>query len=185
MAARPWFLAGLIALAGAPAWAAPAPSGLDFLGARLGMTLKDWRAVPLPPGAGDAAAICTDQDKTVRIPGYALSARDVRDGVVVCSYRARFGQDVLNHPVQIDPNFHANRLAYVFRRGRLDEMRFTASVDAYDDIRKVLGLRGHGGGPRDPSQGLRRTRTWRSQGAVVTIGPGPNPTEIGVRLRRG
>lgn len=190
MAACRSFSAGFAALAalawaGPPALAATVPSGLDFLGARLGMTLQDWKAVPTPRGAGpDAVAICTDQDKTVRIPGYPLSAEDVRSGTVVCAYKARFGQDVLRHSVDIDPNFRAHDLAFVFRRGHLDEIRFTAAEEAYGDLRQTLGLRGEAAGPRDLGRGLRHIRTWRAPGARVTIGPGPNPSELTVTLAR-
>jgi hypothetical protein len=163
--------------------AAPVPSGLDFLGSRLGMTLQDWRAVPIPPGAGpNAIRICTDEYKAVRVPGYPLSAQDVRTGVVVCAFKAQFGQDLLTHSVDIDRNASAHQLAYVFRHGQLDEIRFTAAEEAYGDLRRTLGLRGQAAGPRNLGRGLRRVRTWRVGRDLVTIAPGPNASELSVAL---
>lgn len=184
MAARPFAFAALALTAGlaAPALAAAPPDGLEFQGARLGMSLKDWRAVPAPPGAGpDAVPICTDEDRTVRIPGYPLSAEEVRAGAVACSFKARFGRAVLTHSIRIDPNFHATNLAYVFRRGRLDQIRFTAATDAYGDIRRLFGLRG---GRADTGLRAGRHRTWRIRGAQVRIARGPNPSELVVDLIR-
>jgi hypothetical protein len=179
-------LASLLATAWAAgqAFAAGPPAALGFQGARLGMSLKDWRAVPVPQGAGDAVPICTNEDKTVRIPGYPLSAEDVRTGVVACGYKARFGHDVFNHSIAIDPSFTAQSVAYVFRGGRLDQIRFTASTDAYGDIRKVFALKRWAKGAGIGRRGVSRTRTWRAPGGQVRIARGPNPSELTVDLLR-
>lgn len=168
----------------AMASAAPRPA-LGFEGARLGMTLKDWRAVPAAPGTGpDAIPICSNEDKAVRIPGYPLSVHEAATGVVVCGYKARFGHQVLNHSVNIGGSFTAQGVAYVFRRGRLDQIRFTASTDAYDDIRNMFGLKRSSNGAGIGPQGVKRTRTWRLRSGEVKIGRGQNPTELTVDLLR-
>jgi hypothetical protein len=168
-----------------PASAASPRPALEFQGARLGMSLKDWQAVPVPLGAGpDAIPVCTDREPSLHITSYPLSAREVRTGVVLCSYKARFGHDVLTHSIDVDRNFSAQSVAYVFRRGRLDQIRFVASTDAYGDIRRLFGLRPLSGGAAIGGRGVGRTRTWRVAGGAVKIGPGPNPSELTVDLIR-
>jgi hypothetical protein len=149
------------------------------------MSLRDWQAVPTPPGAGpDAIPICNDQDRTVRIPGYPLSVREVADGVVVCSFKARFGHDVETHSVDIGGGFRAYNVAYIFRRRRLDEMRFTASTDAYGHIRGMFDLGGRSLRPAAFPAKITLPCQWRVKGHRVRIAPGPDAAMLTVDIRR-
>jgi hypothetical protein len=169
-----------------PAIGAAREAGLGLEGSQLGMSLREWRAVPAPPGAGpDAIRVCSDQDKIGPVPGYPLSAREIADGVVVCTFKSRFGHDVETHSIDIGAGFSGDNVVYVFRRGRLDEIRFTASTDAYGHIRNMLGLTG-GPSVRPASAPYqnKRPRIWTVDGHKVRVAPAPNATELTVDIRR-
>lgn len=112
---------------------------IAFKGSTLGMTLQDWRAVPIPLGAGPAPErACSNEHRIAKIPAFHLSAIEVKTGVIACTYVSRFGHQVLAHSIDLDPSFRASNLAFVFTHNRLSEIRFKASIDARSDIIALL-----------------------------------------------
>ncbi|HWF76538.1 MAG TPA: hypothetical protein VN694_05110 [Caulobacteraceae bacterium] len=166
---------------------------LSFDGAHLGMTIGEWRALAPPPGVGPtAAADCG--------PGILAALREARvttaaqgTGQTVCAYDARFGDDVLLHSAKLDDRYRIDALRYRFIGGRLSEVDFTASVDAYNDI--VAKLTHDYGRPTSTVRGFTRTsdgrfaevrQTWRADGGVVTLtDPTYNPLRLSVRIAEG
>lgn len=131
---------GLVA-AGAVS-AAPAGGGpFAFTGARLGMSLQAWRAMPFPgrptprvqpicsgdPGAG--------QDEAIR-----PMANERRAGALVCSYAVRYGDVVLAQGIRPAPGRRPVMVRYVFEGGRLTDIRYTASRDVFDKVTHRLKI---------------------------------------------
>ena len=190
---RPVVLAFLAAafLVAAPSLSGAAVLAASFGGARLGITVGEWRSLPLPDGAGpQAVPACSRDEAVVRVKGNPLTATDAGDGQETCAYVSLFGDAVLLHSVSFDAAYRASDLRYVFDEGRLAEIRFDASIDAYDDVRAALGRQF---GPpattrfdrvRTPEGWLQRVRlTWPAPGGAVTlVDPVPPFTELEVRL---
>jgi hypothetical protein len=153
------------------------PAPLAFKGARIGMSLQEWQAVPIPPGAGNAPERqCSDEYRVAKIAGVALGAAEVKRGVVACTYVQRFGHDILPESIDMDPGFEAQNLTYLFARGRLFEIRFNASVDAYPHLKAKLSKRF--GKPVQTAVGpvgasshniQPRRQTWRTIAGSVTL----------------
>ena len=175
-----------------PPVAAQSAGPLSFDGAHLGMTLGEWRALAPPPGVGPtAAADCG--------PGIVAALREARvtttasTGQTVCAYDARFGDDVLLHSAKLDDHYRIDALRYRFTDGRLSEVDFTASVDAYNDI--VARLTHDYGQPTSTVRDFTRIadgrfaevrQTWRADGGVVTLtDPTSNPLRLSVRIAQG
>jgi len=150
------------------------PAPLAFKGADIGMSLSEWRAAPIPPGAGNAPERqCLNQYQVAKIPGVALGAKEVRRGVVACTYVQRFGQDILPQSIDLDSGFEAQNLTYLFQRNRLFEIRYKASVDAYPQLRAKLtalfGMPVQTIVSAEPNGGQRKRQTWRAVAGFVTL----------------
>jgi hypothetical protein len=184
--------ASALGLAGAARADAVAPTPLPLEGAAFGMSVAAWKALPVPASAGPTAVpACWANDKAVTIPGYRLSAEDRRTDLVTCTYVSRFGHDVLPHSVVLDQRYRATGLRFLFAQGRLAEVEFRASIDAYNDVtamlyrrfgeptqaqRHVVAL------PSGPSVHVRET--WSGPyGRVTLTDPSADRTQLGVNLR--
>ncbi|MGH7024939.1 MAG: hypothetical protein ACREEB_15315 [Caulobacteraceae bacterium] len=128
--------AALIVLAAGQANGAAGPFLPNvFMGARLGTSVKAWRSLPPPPGVGlDATPACSNEVGAARVPGFRLSATEAATGVVACAWVSRFGHTVLSHSVKVLGAYRTSDLAWLFTRGRLSEIRFATSIDAYDAL---------------------------------------------------
>jgi hypothetical protein len=172
----------------------PGPKPLSFKGATLGMTLQDWKVLPIPDGAGPAPQRrCSDEGRAVSIPGYPLSVEEVKSGVVACTYVSRFNHDVLPHSIRLDRRFRVHHLAYVFKSGRLAEIRFRASIDAYADLLRRFSsaygapthtVRGRTSSASRKAQRVRQT--WATPSGVLTlVSPTSNLIDLSVRMAAG
>jgi hypothetical protein len=170
------------------AYSAGADDPLAFKGAQIGMSLREWQAVPIPPGDGNAPERrCSNEHQLAKIPGVALGAEEIKRGLVACTYVQRFGHDILPESIVLDPGFEAQNLTYLFAHGALVEIRFKASVDAYPHLRAALTQ--HFGKPVQTvvsaasTGGQRRRQTWRAPTGSVTLeDPSPDmPTLLSVR----
>ncbi|QUD89520.1 hypothetical protein [Phenylobacterium montanum] len=125
-------LAGVAALFEANALAAspspPAPM-LQFDGARLGMTLDQWKALPFPGVApANLLRVCTPDLASSR----AAAAGPSRQ--VECSYATRYGPETLVQSFPLTKRFLARAPHYFFSQNRLVKIEFRTSVDAFDDV---------------------------------------------------
>ncbi|MGH6957264.1 MAG: hypothetical protein ACREEW_11435 [Caulobacteraceae bacterium] len=173
---KPWRLIPLVAglLAAGGAFAA---EPLGFGGAQLGTSLSAWRAMAPPTSAGEGARpVCSDDAGVQRAASNPLSAAAAKSGEVVCGYGAIYGDDVLLRSLPLDASYRAQSVRYLFEGGRLTQIEFTASTDAYDDVVKLLTSRY--GAPsstlrdqmRSPLGKLARVRqTWRADGGEVEL----------------
>ena len=180
-------LAIAAALVSPNAQAAP----LSFKDAQLGMTLAEWRSLAPPEGAGaDALPACSDDPRIVTRAYNPLSATLRASDVVDCGYEDLFGQTALPHSILLDARYRANDLQYRFIRGRLAEIRFEASIDAYNDVTAMLE---HQYGPpnkmtRDfahnaDGRSARVTQTWWSpSGEIMLVDPSDDPTQLQVSM---
>jgi hypothetical protein len=172
----------------------PAPQhmagALAFDGAALGMTIGAWRSLSPPPGVGPSAAADCGPGVVAALRLDRIPAPAAASAYTTCAYDARFGDDVLLHSVKLDDRFRIDDLRYRFASGRLSEIDFTASVDAYNDI--VARLTHDYGQPaatvrdllRTPSGRFARVRqTWRTPAGVVSlVDPTSDPLRLSVRI---
>ena len=182
----------ILALAGALAMALSAHAApLAFKGAELGMSIGDWRSLPPPEGVGPSATpACSGDASIARIAHNPLSATTQANGLETCAYVDVLGDTVLPHTVLLDQAYRASDLRYLFDRGRLSEIRFGASIDAFSDV--MVMLRGQYGPPtsivRDsvltPDGRLARvTEVWRTvDGDVTLTDPSAEPTKLNVTI---
>jgi len=171
--------------------AASAATPLTFKNAQLGMTLAEWRSLAPPGGAGpDAVAACADDPRIVTLAHNPLSGTLRASDAVGCGYVDLFGDTALPHSILLDARFRANNLRYCFVRGRLAQIQFTASIDAYNNVTAMLE---HQYGPpnltkREQARGpdgrfSRVVETWRSPlGQIVLTDPSDQQTELRVSL---
>ncbi|HEY1751974.1 MAG TPA: hypothetical protein VGG29_11965 [Caulobacteraceae bacterium] len=156
---------------------APAPAApLGFAGATLGMSLADWKAQPPPADAGPGAeAVCTPQPAA---------------GQVSCGYDSEVGRTALPRALRLDKRYLARGVAYMFNDGRLTEIRFQSSVDAYNDVMAMLTKR-YGPPSHTARDSLKSSigrlqrvhQVWRTPDGVVTLAdPAPTPAALTVRL---
>jgi hypothetical protein len=166
----------------------PPTAPLSFDGAKLGMTIGEWKALAPPPGVGPvAAADCG--------PGIAaalqeeIAAASQSSGRSTCTYDERFGAGVLLHSAKFDDRYRVDGLCYRFVGGRLREIDFTASIDAYNDI--AAQLTREYGPPATTVRDVLRTsagrfprvrQTWRGPGGVSLTDPTNDPLRLGVRI---
>jgi hypothetical protein len=162
---------------------------LSFMSAELGMTLPEWRSLAPPEGAGpDAQPACSDDPRIATLAHSPLSATLQASDIVDCAYVDRFGETALTHSVLLDASSRANDLRYRFIRGRLVEIRFTASVDAYNDVTALLERQY--GPPNETTRDAacntdgcfaRVIQTWRSpSGGIVLVDPSDDPAQLRV-----
>jgi hypothetical protein len=186
------------AIAAQPMTIGPPPAqasarSLSFDGAVLGMTIGEWRALSPPPGVGPSAAADCGPGIVAALRESRVAAATPAAGQITCAYDARFGDDVLLHSAKLDDRYRIDALRYRFTGGRLSEVDFTASVDAYNDI--VARLTHDYGAPTATIRGFTRTsagrfaqvrQTWRADGGVVTLtDPTNNPLRLSVRIAGG
>lgn len=123
-------------LAAGAASAAPAGGGpFAFTGAHLGMSLDSWRAMPFP-GQKDprAAPACSGDPGLGAEAELAPTPAQRRAGAVVCGYIARFGRYTLPQGIRPGPGRAPVMVRYVFVDGRLSQIRYQASGDAFDKV---------------------------------------------------
>jgi hypothetical protein len=178
-----------VALVGPSPAQTEAPVAFD--GAALGMSINDWKSLPLPAGVGpDATPACAPVTTAKPIPGRPLAAMTQRVNEQACAYDARFGHDILPHSIQLDARYRATGLRYLFVAGRLSEIDFSASVDAYSDVMAMLDS-GFGTPSRTVRDSVRTSvglfprvhQTWRTPGGDVDlVDPGPDPVALSVRF---
>jgi hypothetical protein len=183
---------GAPAPASAPAKLASAPAGapLSFDGAQLGMTVAAWKSLPPPPGVGPNAAPDCGPGIVDALRAQQVKAVQPGAGQATCAYDARFGSQVLLHSAKLDDRYRIDDLRYRFSGGRLGEVDFTASIDAYNDI--VDRLSRDYGAPtatlrdevRTPAGSFARVRqTWRTAAGVVSLtDPTDDPLRLSVRI---
>lgn len=175
-----------------PAVSTQVATPLSFDGAELGMTVAAWKALPPPPGIGQSAAPDCG-------PAVAAALRDEPTGVApsgggtTCAYDARYGNDVLLRSARLDDRYRIEGLRYRFADGRLAEVAYTASIDAYDDITARL-TRKYGPPVQTIRDMLKTTagrfrrvrQTWRTPSGVVRLDdPTADPLRLGVRIESG
>lgn len=159
--------------------ATAAPSGDPLAGgglggARLGMSLAQWRALPTPrPGDPHVVRVCQAQ-------GEAL---------VTCRYADRYGRIDLPQALDFGKDQRAWQVRYRFREGQLEAIAFLASIDGYNALTAQIG-RAYGKPiqstvDRTPSGRTRVRSTWR-HGAdrVELVDPSPNPARLEISLTR-
>jgi hypothetical protein len=167
-----------------------AAAPLSFEGAVLGMTLGAWKSLSPPPGVGPTAAADCGPGVVAALRANRIAAATPDAGEATCAYDARFGDAVLLHSAKLDDHDRIEALRYRFTDGRLSEIDFTASVDAYNDI--VARLTHDYGPPSRTDRGSVRTsvrrfaqvqKTWSAAGGVVTLtDPTDNPLRLSVRI---
>lgn len=170
--------------------APPAGGPLSFDGATLGMTVGAWRSLAPPPGVGPSAAPDCGPAVGDPIRAEQLAPSAPAPGNVTCSYGARFGAEVLLHSAKFDDRFRLDGLRYRFAGGRLSEIDFTTSIDAYNDV--VARLTAEYGAPVTIVRDVARTATvrlprvrqvWRTAGGSVSLtDPSSDPLRLSVRF---
>jgi len=148
-----------------------------FAGARIGMSLEAWRALPLP-GSRQLKRRC-------ETPAGAPA------GVLICRYADIYGAFELPPSVPLDTHLSASRVRYRFVDNRLTAISLRVSVDAYNDLladlaptygaptRTVVDRVGFGAG----RMRARVRLTWtRPAGALELIDPSPDPLRLELRL---
>jgi hypothetical protein len=165
----------------APAVAAP-PVWYDFKGAKLGMTLADWKALPFPGGgAPQAAAQCSD-DPAARI---YLSDTERRLGIVQCRYAAGEAQA----KIPLGDRWATADYGFAFLDGKLFRITVRASLDAQTDVDE--GLVAKWGKPTSETSGATQTeaggslthkvKTWINPAASIVLQtPGDRLDELSV-----
>jgi hypothetical protein len=184
-------VAGLSLLAMMTASVAAAEPAASFDGAALGMSISDWKALSPPAGVGsDAAPTCVPVTGTGHLPGPPLSAVSRPTDEEACAYDSRFGHDVLPHSIRLDARYRASGLRYLFVAGRLDEIDFDASVDAYSDVMAML-KQDFGAPTRTVRDSVRTSmgpfprvrQTWRTPGGDINlVDPALDPVQLSVRF---
>jgi hypothetical protein len=111
--------------------AEPAPP-LAFNGVKLGTTRDAWRALKLPQSAPQhARRLCSDDPGA---PAAGLTERDLPRDAVVCAVVDTYG--TLRLPVTFAwrGGYAAEHVRYIFRAGRLAEIRAVLPADAFDAL---------------------------------------------------
>lgn len=133
-------LAALLGAVATPALAQTAagaiPRGdLQFDGARLGMSLSQWKALPPPQGStADVATECSNDTTLDTASRVTFSVSGSEPPVVVCSYVARLGRYVLAQDFPLAKTYFARNPKFTFVSGRLAKIEFKSSINAFDDL---------------------------------------------------
>jgi len=140
----------------------PSPTYYDFKGARLGMSLTDWRSLPFPGGVQTVQIqnganltyheemprpICSSDATSAGYSGsFHLNDIETQLGVVSCIYMQTdflgTGLSESNTPIG---ESYANPVVYYFLDGQLYKISITAQSDLLDDV--ISGLRAKFGEP--------------------------------------
>jgi hypothetical protein len=115
--------------------AASPVAALGFDNAELGMSLAAWRSAA-PPTGDEAAArpFCSDDPSASGRQGLPWQPASLARNEVVCTYADLLGRYAMPQTVPLDETFHATGIKYCFTDGRLDEISFTTTVDAFDNV---------------------------------------------------
>ena len=127
----------LLSLLGAgAASAAPAGGGaFAFTGAHLGMSLGDWRALPFPGGPDRRVQpACTGDAGAGRVALLEPTPAERKSGAVACGYVARYGAVALAQGIRPAKDRSPVQVRYLFVKGRLADIRYRASRDAFDRV---------------------------------------------------
>jgi hypothetical protein len=133
-------MAVLVVAAATPAFCQPnlgaSVSGdLFFGGARLGMSLSQWQALPRPRGStAGVSAACGNDSAPIRGSKASLSASTPAPREVVCSYASRLGRYVVAQDFPLTKTYLARDPTFTFVSGRLAKIEFGSSIDAFDDL---------------------------------------------------
>ncbi|HEY5410731.1 MAG TPA: hypothetical protein VIJ94_08380 [Caulobacteraceae bacterium] len=119
--------------------AAPGRAVAPFAGATLGMSLQDWRAAPFPDGPRPhVQAACSNDLGLGQTMALKPTLAERKAGAVVCGYVSRLGRYVLLQGVRPAAKRKPVQVRYVFLAGRLSEIRYRASRDAFDQVTAQL-----------------------------------------------
>ncbi len=148
------------ALAAAVVW-------YDFKGARLGMSLADWKA--MAPVAAGAAAECSDAAGSRMF----LSDAEKGAGIVRCQYSAAGA----TAPIPLGSRFTSRDYTFAFLEGRLFRIVLRAPLEARDDV--APGLEARWGKPSSQAQDTTQTEaggtlvhqvsTWLNPAAAIVL----------------
>jgi len=117
---------------------AAATNLLAVNGAQLGMTLEAWQLLPrgsdsrVNPACFVSARLPSGLPRTVTAPSAST---------LVCSYVARYGKTVLPQSFPLTATFQARSPSYVFVGGRLSQIVFRTSVDAFNALDALFTAR--------------------------------------------
>jgi hypothetical protein len=115
---------------------------LDFEGARLGMTIAAWKALPYPGRSkAHVIAACSDDPSAVIRDALTAESGRRRGGAIVCAYITHYGQKVLVQPFALTKVYFARTPLYEFVGGKLSKIAFRTSIDAFNDLMARLQSR--------------------------------------------
>ncbi len=166
-------------------------TALSFIGARLGMSLAAWRSLAPPEGAGpDALPSCSAGAGTGANAHIPSNTTLRAGGMVTCAYVDRVGDVALPSSFSLDAAYRADNLQFMFDDGRLFEIQFDVSIDAFNAVMSILK---HQYGPptatnrdqvRSPDSRLARvTQIWRTAGGtIMLVDPSDRLTQLEVSL---
>lgn len=152
-------------------------------GARLGMSLDAWRALP-PPGEPGSHVVteCAPAPPRPQTP----SAHPPME----CRYVGRYGRFALPEAFPLSRRYLVRNPSFEFVDGRLASIRFQTSIDAFDTV--MADLKRAYGPPTTLSRGStslrgypvpRVTAAWTTAGARVTLtDPSPNPDRLEITV---
>lgn len=157
--------------------AAP-PAVLEFHGVALGTSLDDWRQKPFADPSHPGVT-------------QACSRSSGPPAATVCQYIGRYGAYTVAESFPLFGRYQAKGVKYRFVSGRLSEIDFSTSVEAFGQLMKRLKTRY--GAPRQTVRDtasyrrgihLPRTRVrWRlPAGMVELVDPSQDPGLLTVRL---
>jgi hypothetical protein len=182
-------MSGIVAAAASPAAPAYAPApplaAADLFainGAKLGMSLQAWQALPRPGPAPDHVAT---ECKPVAPGAVRAVGRDLE-----CRYVAKYGAYALPTSFPLIGHGRIRRPVFEFVAGRLAAIRFRTTTDVFSQV--MLVLRRTYGPPkrivrdtvRIEGVDLPRVQaSWCGAGETITLtDPSPNPDRLAVRI---
>jgi hypothetical protein len=122
-----------------PALASKAAHGIEFKGARLGMTIGEWKALAYPGRAPPRLTkACSNDAQRLADSGLSVDAPEPSADLVVCTYITRYGSKVLPQSFPLTKAYFVRDPKYYFLNGRLTKVEFRTSVDAFDDVMATL-----------------------------------------------
>jgi hypothetical protein len=136
-------LAAIVLLASGPAVCqtsfGAASGSLEFNGARLGMSLSEWKLMPRAEGSpADVTATCSDEAVPDSASRVKFSTSAPAPPLVVCSYAARLGGYMLSEDLPLTKTYFARNPKYYFLSGRLAKIEFRSSINAFGDLVAVF-----------------------------------------------
>lgn len=167
---------------------APSPA-LEFRGARLGMTIEDWKSLPFPGKSSDPVSR-TCKNGPAGIIGAGLSGESSKPTapVEICSYAS---PDETDKSFTLTKTYLVRRPQYDFVNGQLSKIEFHSSINAFNDVMALLD------GTYGPAtQTLRDSvkvvdgfdmprvqMIWRrTNGTIQLVDPSSTPAQLVVRF---